>query len=448
MKRKMYEQLLEWKSREGATALLVQGARRVGKSYVAEAFAQKEYRSYIKVDFNDISDENKNLIVNNLHDRDRLFSYLQTMFNKKLYERESLIMFDEIQECPKVRAALKYLVADHRYDYIETGSLLSIRANTKDIVIPSEEEPIEMHPMDFEEFLWANDEVMLAYFIRECYEKRQALPQAIHRKAMQLFKEYMVVGGMPQVVKAYIKTKNFQVADREKMNILSLYRADIAKHTGALALKVESIFDAIPSELSKHEKRFRLVALSQNAKMRDYIEPFTWLQDAKFVNLCFGSTEPSMGLFINQKRTTLKCYLGDTGLLYSLAFKSLKDKNEVYRKIILGKLSVNEGMFMENMVAQMLRAQGHALFFFSNSSRESKEDRMEIDFLLPKNNITSRHNINIIEVKSGERYRLTSLHKAMKKYEVQLQEAIVLHPDNVEVKDGVTYLPVYMTGCL
>ena len=444
----MYEQLLEWKSREGATALLVQGARRVGKSYVAEAFAQKEYRSYIKVDFNDISDENKNLIVNNLHDRDRLFSYLQTMFNKKLYERESLIMFDEIQECPKVRAALKYLVADHRYDYIETGSLLSIRANTKDIVIPSEEEPIEMHPMDFEEFLWANDEVMLADFIRECYEKRQALPQAIHRKAMQLFKEYMVVGGMPQVVKAYIKTKNFQVADREKMNILSLYRADIAKHTGALALKVESIFDAIPSELSKHEKRFRLVALSQNAKMRDYIEPFTWLQDAKFVNLCFGSTEPSMGLFINQKRTTLKCYLGDTGLLYSLAFKSLKDKNEVYRKIILGKLSVNEGMFMENMVAQMLRAQGHALFFFSNSSRESKEDRMEIDFLLPKNNITSRHNINIIEVKSGERYRLTSLHKAMKKYEVQLQEAIVLHPDNVEVKDGVTYLPVYMTGCL
>ena len=448
MRRKMYEQLLEWKSREGATALLVQGARRVGKSYVAEAFAQKEYRSYIKVDFNDISDENKNLIVNNLHDRDRLFSYLQTMFNKKLYERESLIMFDEIQECPKVRAALKYLVADHRYDYIETGSLLSIRANTKDIVIPSEEEPIEMHPMDFEEFLWANDEVMLADFIRECYEKRQALPQAIHRKAMQLFKEYMVVGGMPQVVKAYIKTKNFQVADREKMNILSLYRADIAKHTGALALKVESIFDAIPSELSKHEKRFRLVALSQNAKMRDYIEPFTWLQDAKFVNLCFGSTEPSMGLFINQKRTTLKCYLGDTGLLYSLAFKSLKDKNEVYRKIILGKLSVNEGMFMENMVAQMLRAQGHALFFFSNSSRESKEDRMEIDFLLPKNNITSRHNINIIEVKSGERYRLTSLHKAMKKYEVQLQEAIVLHPDNVEVKDGVTYLPVYMTGCL
>ena len=302
--------------------------------------------------------------------------------------------------------------------------------------------------MDFEEFLWANYEVMLAYFIRECYEKRQALPQAIHRKAMQLFKEYMVVGGMPQVVKAYIKTKNFQVADREKMNILSLYRADIAKHTGALALKVESIFDAIPSELSKHEKRFRLVALSQNAKMRDYIEPFTWLQDAKFVNLCFGSTEPSMGLFINQKRTTLKCYLGDTGLLYSLAFKSLKDKNEVYRKIILGKLSVNEGMFMENMVAQMLRAQGHALFFFSNSSRESKEDRMEIDFLLPKNNITSRHNINIIEVKSGERYRLTSLHKDMKKYEVQLQEAIVLHPDNVEVKDGVTYLPVYMTGCL
>lgn len=444
MKRKIYSKLLEWKSRNGKSALLIKGARRVGKSYIAEKFGQEHYESYIKVDFNDISEENLNLILDTLHDRDRLFSYLQLIYNTPLYERKSLIIFDEVQLCPKVRGAIKYLVADGRYDYIETGSLMSIRKNTESIIIPSEEEHLNMYPMDFEEYLWACKENMLVDYIKNCYFNHTPLPDAIHRKAMQLFKEYMVIGGMPQVINAYISTKDFNAADREKSTILTLYRGDISKHAGGETLKVESIFDSIPSQLSKHEKKFKLAALSDTARMRDYIEPFTWLKDARFVNLCFASTEPSMGLAINADRTAIKCYFGDTGLLYALAFSNIEEKNDVYRKIILGKLSLNNGMFMENIVAQMLTANGHNLFFYSNSDRDNNDNRMELDFLLPKGKITSQHNINFIEVKSGTRYNLTSLEKAMSKYSNELNQAIVLHPQNIKYENNVLYLPVYM----
>lgn len=448
MKRKIYNKLIEWKSRNGKSALLIKGARRVGKSYIAEQFGREHYDSYIKVDFNDISNENLKLILDTLHDRDRLFSYLQLIYNTQLHERKSLIIFDEVQECPKVRAAIKYLVADGRYDFIETGSLMSIRKNTEKIVIPSEEEHLNMYPMDFEEYLWAVGEEMLINHIKECYAKRSTLADAIHRKIMQLFKEYMIIGGMPQVVKAYLTSKDFNAADREKETILTLYRGDIAKHAGPSTLKIESIFDSIPSQLSKHEKKFKLSSLSDAARMRDYIEPFTWLNDARFVNLCFASTEPSIGLEMNADRTALKCYLGDTGLLYTLAFSNVEEKNDMYRKIILGKLSSNHGMFMENIVAQMLTANKHKLFFYSNSDRDDKESRMELDFLLPKSKITNQHNINFIEVKSGTRYDLTSLEKAMKKYANELNQAIVLHPGNLREENNILYLPVYMAFLL
>ncbi len=448
MKRKIYNKLLEWKSRNGKSALLIKGARRVGKSYIAEQFGKEHYETYIKIDFNDISDDNLKLILDNLHDRDRLFSYIQLLYSTQLHERKSLIIFDEVQECPKVRAAIKYLVADGRYDYIETGSLMSIRKNTEKIIIPSEEEHLNMYPMDFEEYLWAAGEEMLVDFIKECYIKKSTLPDALHRKIMQLFKEYMIIGGMPQVVNAYLSTKDFNEADREKSTIITLYRGDIAKHAGTQTLKVESIFDSIPSQLSKHEKKFKLSSLSETARMRDYIEPFTWLKDARFVNLCFASTEPSIGLEINADRTSVKCYLGDTGLLYTLAFDSIEEKNDVYRKIILGKLSLNNGMFMENIVAQMLAANQHKLFFYSNPDRDNSNNRMELDFLLPKSIITSQHNINFIEVKSGNRYDLTSLEKAMKKYAKELNQAIVLHPGNLRLENKILYLPVYMTFLL
>jgi len=444
MKRKIYSKLLEWKNRNGKSALLIKGARRVGKSYIAEQFGAEQYESFIKVDFNDISEENLKLILDTLHDRDRLFSYLQLLYNTQLHERKSLIIFDEVQECPKVRSAIKYLVADGRYDFIETGSLMSIRKNTENIIIPSEEEHLDMYPMDFEEYLWACGENMLTDFIKECYVKHSPLPDALHRRIMQLFKEYMVTGGMPQVVNSYLSTRDFNAADREKATILTLYRGDIAKHAGTQTLKVESIFDSIPSQLSRHERRFKLSSLSGTARMRDYIEPFTWLNDARFVNLCFASTEPSLGLEINADRTAIKCYFGDTGLLYALAFSDIKEKNDVYRKIILGKLSLNNGMFMENIVAQMLVANGHKLFFYSNPDREDKDNRMELDFLLPKSRITAQHNINFIEVKSGTRYSLTSLEKAMKKYANALNQAFVLHPGNLRYENNILYLPVYM----
>lgn len=444
MKRKIYNKLLEWKNRNGKSALLIKGARRVGKSYIAEQFGREQYESYIKVDFNDISQENLDLILGTLHDRDRLFGYLQILYNTQLHERKSLIIFDEVQECPKVRAAIKYLVADGRYDFIETGSLMSIRKNTEKIIIPSEEEHINMYPMDFEEYMWAAGENILADFIKDCYEKLTPLPEALHRKAMKLFREYMIVGGMPQVVNEYLSTKDFNASDREKATILTLYRGDIAKHAGAYTLKVESIFDSIPSQLSKHEKKFNLSSLSASARMREYIEPFTWLNDARFVNLCFSSTEPSVGLEMNANRTTIKCYLGDTGLLYTMSFSTIEEKNDVYRKIILGKLSVNNGMFMENIVAQMLTANGHKLFFYSNPDRENRENRMELDFMVPKSGITNQHNINIIEVKSSTRYNLVSLEKAMKKYAKEINLAMVLHPGNLCQENGILYLPVYM----
>lgn len=447
MRRKIYEKLLEWKSRNGESALLIKGARRVGKSYIVEEFAKKEYKSYIKIDFNDIPEDTLNLIIDNLHDRDRLFSYLQLTYKISLFERESLIMFDEIQLCPKVRAAIKYLVADHRYDYIETGSLLSIAKNVKNIIVPSEEESIELEPMDFEEFLWAKGEDILSEHIKESYAKLKPLDPRIHRSAMKLFREYMVLGGMPQVVKKYVETNNFNLADREKTNIITLYRNDIAKHTGNYTLKVQNIFDSIPSELSKHEKKFRLADIDKNARMREYLEPFTWLQDARFVNICFASTDPNLGLAINEDRTSIKCYMADTGLLYTIAFNSVDEKNDVYTKIINNKLEINEGMFMENIVAQMLKAAGHKLYFYSKFSTD-KDERMELDFLIPKNNITSRHNINFIEVKSGERYTLSSLTKASKKYSEQMNKAIVLHPDNIKEAEGIIYLPMYMTGLL
>ncbi|MCC8038397.1 MAG: AAA family ATPase [Bacteroidales bacterium] len=448
MKRKIYQKLLEWKRHNGTSALLIKGARRVGKSYIAEQLGRNEYKSYIKVDFNDISKDDLSLILDNLHDRDRLFSYLQLLYNTPLHERESLIIFDEIQECPKVRAAIKYLVADGRYDYVETGSLMSIRKNTEGIVIPSEEEHLDMYPMDFEEYLWACGEEPLAQFITQCYEKLEPLPQAFHRKAIQLFKEYMVIGGMPQVVKKYLETKDFNEADREKDIILTLYRGDIAKHAGTYTFKVESIFDAIPSQLAKHEKKFKLAAIAENARMRNYIEPFTWLDDAKFVNLCYGSTEPSLGLAMNADRTSIKCYLGDTGLLYGLAFDNAQEKNDTYRKIILGKLSLNEGMFTENVVAQLIASRGHRLFFYSNTDREDSSNSMELDFLLPKSKVTNKHNINIIEVKSGDKYRLSSLQKARAKYVNEINQSFVLHPDNLKRDDGILFIPLYMAGLL
>ena len=449
MKRKIYQDLLDWKNTsKGKSALLIEGARRIGKSYIVREFAKNEYKSYIIVDFNDMDSELLDVFEHYLSHRDDFFMRLSLYFGVRLYERESIIVFDEVQLYPKVRAAIKYLVADGRYDYIETGSLVSIRRNVKDIVIPSEEHAIDMYPMDFEEFLWAMGEDMLMDFVRKQFESLQPMG-ALHRKVLDYFRQYMIVGGMPQAVLAYSEKKDFEEVDVIKRDILRLYRNDISKYAFEATTKVTRIFDDIPSQLQKHEKKFRMSSISVSARMRDYEDSFFWLDDARIVNICYNATEPSVGLKLNMDRTTLKCYLGDTGLLISQAF----DENglmeeQLYRKLMLGKLEVNQGMLVESVVAQMLKASGHKLFFFSKSDREDAANNMEVDFLIRKKTVTSRHNICPIEVKSSSRYTYTSLNKFRAKYAEQLATPYVMHTGDVEIQDGVVFLPLYMTPLL
>lgn len=450
MKRKIYTTLLDWKERRaGKTALLIDGARRVGKSYIVEAFAKKEYRSYILIDFFTASQDVKDLFENYLHDLDTFFLFLSNYYQVKLYPRETLIIFDEVQEFPRARGAIKYLVADGRYDYIETGSLMSIKKNVQDALIPSEEHHVNLYPMDFEEFLWALGDDMLMPFIKERFEKKQPLGPALHRKAMDLFRQYLIVGGMPQAVKEFVESRDFDEVDRVKRDILTLYRADMMKHAQGYEIKVARVFDEIPAQLQKHERKFKLADLEKNARMRDYEDALFWLDDAMIVNTCYNSTAPNIGLKINMDRLTLKCYMADTGLLISHAF----DENgivseEIYKKILFDKLEVNMGMIVENVVAQMLVASGHKLYFYSNPSREDKNARMEIDFLIAKDKISNRHNISPIEVKSSTRYTLTSLRKFVTKYKEQTHIPYVIHPNDFKEEDGIVYLPLYMTPML
>ena len=450
MKRKIYNKLLEWKQESnGEYALLIDGARRVGKSYIVRQFAEKEYRSCVILDFNLVSKSIKDLFENGLDNLDRFFMYLSNYTGKTLYTRDTLIVFDEVQQYPKARAAIKYLVKDGRYDYIETGSLISIKKNVEGIVIPSEEEHIKMFPMDFEEFLWAMGEEMLMPFIKDCFERKKPLGQLMHRRAMDYFRLYMIVGGMPQAVEKYVETRDFAKVDKLKRRILDLYRSDISKYAKGYDTKVKSIFEEIPSQLQKHEKKFRLSALNEGARARDYETAFFWLDDAMIINSCYNTTEPNVGLNLNKDTNTMKCYMADTGLLISHAF----DANEIvsedlYRKILLDKLEMNSGMIVENIVAQMLRTAGHKLFFYSNASMTDKDSRMEIDFLIAKSKITTRHNISPIEVKSSARYTLTSLRKCIAKYGSYLSTAYVIHPADLKEEDNIVYLPLYMCPLL
>ena len=450
MKRKIYNKLLEWKQESnGEYALLIDGARRVGKSYIVRQFAEKEYRSCVILDFNLVSKSIKDLFENGLDNLDRFFMYLSNYTGKTLYTRDTLIVFDEVQQYPKARAAIKYLVKDGRYDYIETGSLISIKKNVEGIVIPSEEEHIKMFPMDFEEFLWAMGEEMLMPFIKDCFERKKPLGQLMHRRAMDYFRLYMIVGGMPQAVEKYVETRDFAKVDKLKRRILELYRSDISKYAKGYDTKVKSIFEEIPSQLQKHEKKFRLSALKEGARARDYETAFFWLDDAMIINSCYNTTEPNVGLNLNKDTNTMKCYMADTGLLISHAF----DTNEIvsedlYRKILLDKLEMNSGMIVENIVAQMLRTAGHKLFFYSNASMTDKDSRMEIDFLIAKSKITTRHNISPIEVKSSVRYTLTSLRKCIAKYGSYLSTAYVIHPADLKEEDNLVFLPLYMCPLL
>lgn len=449
MRRKIYDSLLNWKQeKDGTTALMIEGARRVGKSYIAEEFARNEYDSYILIDFSKAPARVRDWFDEYLEDVDTLLQNIQLHYKKQLTPRRSLIIFDEVQKCPRAREAIKALVADRRFDYIETGSLISIKKNVADIVIPSEEDGIDMYPMDFEEFLWAMGNEVLMPYVRERFAKQQAMGE-FHREALHYFRQYLIVGGMPQAVAEYVASRDFARVDAVKRQILRLYRNDIKKYAGSATARVSAIYDAIPGQLQKKEKKFMLSALKDEARMREYDSAFFWLEDSKMVNICYNTTAPNIGLQLNEDRTALKCYFCDTGLLISLAFSARGIvTNEIYQKLMFDKLEVDEGMLVENIVAQMLKASGKELFFYSNYDKEEAENRMQVDFLIQKEVVTSRHNISPIEVKSSTGYTLTSIQKCVRKFGQYLSTPFVLHTNDVERKDGLVYLPLYMTGLL
>ncbi len=452
LRRKAYQDLLAWKERsQGSTAMLIEGARRVGKSTLAKEFGNKEYDSCLLIDFFQAPEEVKGYFSNLLSDLDTLFLYLSTFYGVELHERRTLMIFDEVQMCPAARGAIKYLVADGRFDYIETGSLLSIRQNVEGIVLPSEEEVLRLNPLDFEEFLWAMGQTQLADLIKSRFDALSPLPDALHRRASGFLREYMLVGGMPKPVDVYVEQRKFEPVDAEKRRILGLYRNDVAKFARGYEFKVASILDGIPGQLSKHEKKFKLSSLNANARMRSYEEAFFWLADARIANICYAACDPSVGLSLSMEQTSLKCYMADTGLLVSLAFADdIHTDESIYRCVLRGDIGVNEGMLTENIVAQMLVANGHKLFFYSKSGKVPGEDRMEIDFLVkrPYANAAGKPRISPIEVKSPRQYGTSSLDKFKKRFDKKIGTQYVLHPKQMRIEGERAYLPLYMGFCI
>jgi predicted AAA+ superfamily ATPase len=442
LKRKIYDDVLAWKKRSGgATALMIDGARRVGKSFLCAQFAKNEYKSHIIIDFGNAPKDILNLFENDSSDLDLFFAKLSAFYSKTLYKRASVVIFDEVQQFPRARQLIKYLVADGRYDFIETGSLIRLKKNVQDIIIPSEEEHIEMFPLDFEEFLWALDDDATVPLIKRCFETKTPLGQALHKKIMNDFRQYLLVGGMPQAVLEYVETKDFEAVDTVKRRILTLYRDDVSKFAERYEDKVYAVFDGIPGQLSKKGKKYRLSSVSKQARFRSYEDSFVWLNEAMIVNTCFNATDPAIGLALSADHATQKCYMADTGLLISHTFmNSPYIENELYRAILFDKLGINEGMIMENIVAQMLRRNGHKLYFYSRNDKEHRENHMEIDFL-----ITEKKKIAPIEVKSGNYKAHSSLDKFKKKFSSKLSNSYILYTKDVMIKDDIVHLPIYMT---
>lgn len=450
-KRKAYDKLSRWKNdSNGSTALLVEGARRVGKSTLVEEFGRNEYESCIVVDFSVAPRDVFSYFEEMRNDLDTFFLYLSAFYEKRLVERNTLIVFDEVQEYPRARELIKQLVADGRYDYIETGSLASVQENVADILIPSEERSMNLDPFDFDEFLWAMGQEPLVEVVARAFEKREPLPDALHKKASRLFREYMLVGGMPQAVAEYVDTRDFGKVDEVKRDILRLYRSDIAKHAGRYRHRVTAVFDALPGQLSRHEKKFTLSSLGKSARMRDYEDAFFWLADARITNDCFNSTAPNVGLGMSIESSSVKCYMADTGLLVSHAFADKDSTSDgVYRDILLDKLEIKEGMLAENVVAQLLHAAGHRLFFFTKYDEKAKRS-MEIDFLItaPYANAAMKTRVSPIEVKSARSHGLKSLDSLKIAFGKKIGTEYVLRPGQMHADGDRLFLPIYMAGNL
>ena len=447
LKRSTYAELLKWKNEYAPEyALFLKGARRVGKTTLAEEFAKNEYKSFVTINFQSTNDTIRDLFVNSLLNLDYFFSVIQMQYGVKLYERESLVILDEIQLYPLARQALKTLIEDGRYDYIETGSLAGITKKTEEteILIPSEEYAVEMFPLSFEEFLAAMGDEFTFPLIKNAYETKKPLGN-VHREIMRKFREYMCVGGMPQAVVKYVQSKDFEKVDFAKKEILALYRNDIKNQNEENSAYIGNILDNIPSELSKHEKSssFKLSHVDKNARYREYAGPLNWLSEAMIVNVSRNITDPSPALTLNMDDERFKCYLLDTGLLINLSFGdgSYLD-NEFYKAILTDKLHINEGMFVENVVAQCLRVRGHKNLFYIEYNDAGKPV-MELDFLIRENK-----KVVPIEAKSGKSFAIKSLKNFKKKFSDKVGAQYVLYDGDIKRDEEIVYLPIYMAAVM
>lgn len=446
-RRKIYDQLLEWKeTSHGRSAILIEGARRVGKSTIAEAFARNEYDDYLLLDFALETRDIKQNFEDNIGDLDSFFRNLFIIKGKELPKRRSVIIFDEVQLFPVARQAIKYLVADGRYDYIETGSLISIKKNVKNILIPSEEEKLNLFPMDFEEFLWAKGNTVTMPAVRSAFEERKPLGDAVHRKIMQLFREYIAVGGMPQAVAAYVNGDSYSEIDRVKQGILSLYEDDLKKYDSEEREKASLIFKTIPKQLSDHEMHFTFSEINANARYINYVESVEFVAESMMGNLCANVTMPDVLLEFYADRSNFKLYMGDTGLLVTQLIREGEETEGIYRALIYDKLSSNLGMIFENVVAQMLRSSGRELFFHEYRyvpDGTEKEKKYEIDFILVRNK-----KVCPIEVKSSGYSSHKSFDYFIEKYPIKVQDRYIIYTKDLKYSDGITYIPAYMTGLL
>ena len=440
-KRKLYDKLLSWKEEsDGNTALLIEGARRVGKSTIVEEFGKNEYDSYILIDFS-IASKTVMDLFEDISDLNYFFLQLQLQYRVDLKERKSLIIFDEVQLCPKARQAIKHLVKDHRYDYIETGSLISIRKNVNGILIPSEERRISMYPMDYEEFLWAIGDNTTYSLIRKCFESGRPLGDQVNRKLMRDFRLYMLVGGMPQAVKEYLSTNNFKLVDTVKRDILNLYEDDFGKidPTGRIA----ALFDAIPAQLNNNASRYQVSSILENSRAADTLELIAQMKDSKTVLVSYHANNPGAGLSAVKDLTKYKLFLCDTGLFTTLMFKDRDfTENVIYEKLLGDKLPANLGYLYENVVAQMLTAEGNELFYHTFLN-ESTKHNYEIDFLLARQN-----KICPIEVKSSGYKAHASLDAFYKKYSSQILMRYLIYTKDISRDQDIRCYPVYMTPFL
>ncbi len=445
-KRKVYDKLLEWKELSaGTSAVLLEGARRIGKSTIVEEFAKREYDDYMILDFAKENKDIKNNFIENIDDMDTFFRNLFLLKGRSLKGKKCVLIFDEVQLFPMARQAIKYLVADGRYEYIETGSLISIRKNVKDILIPSEEYRIKMYPMDFEEYLWAIGDDVTYTAIKSAFEKRKSLGDAVHRKIMKVFRTYMAVGGMPQAVDAYVNGKTFAQIDFVKRNILQLYEEDLVKYDTDNREKASVIYRTIPEQLENKNSHFKFSLVDKNARYQNYVDAVSFIAESMIGNECINVTKPEVALELFSDRSNFKLYMGDTGLLVTRIMKNRDETDEnLYKALIIDDLGINQGMILENVVAQMLKASGHELYFHEylyKPEGNEKEKKYEIDFITVK-----KKKICPIEVKSSNYKSHKSFDYLLKKYQLKMEDRYIIYTKDLKYEDGITYIPVYMTS--